>query len=128
MAAGQSLEDVVSHMQSQMMAMAAKNAHLREQVQQMVAERSTNSNATPNTNASPAGAATPSSTGRPRKKLPDLRPFSGKRSEYNVWALDARQKLDVDGESIGSPRDQYAYLLHSIFPFRLEECSFSSSP
>lgn len=52
----------------------------------------------------------PEATNRPKRKLPDLALFSGKRADYLVWAITARQKLERDGASIGTPADQYAYL------------------
>lgn len=47
---------------------------------------------------------------RPKRKLPDLSLFSGKRTEYLVWSITARQKIERDGPSIGTSDDQYAYL------------------
>jgi hypothetical protein len=42
--------------------------------------------------------------------MPELSLFSGERREYKVWALEARQKLDIDGEVLGPLQHQFAYL------------------
>jgi hypothetical protein len=42
--------------------------------------------------------------------MPDLSLFSGERREYKVWALEARQKLEIDGEALGPHSHQFAYL------------------
>jgi hypothetical protein len=47
---------------------------------------------------------------RPRPKLPGLTEFDGKRSNWDQWHMKANLKLRVDGDSIGSPLDQLAYL------------------
>jgi hypothetical protein len=47
---------------------------------------------------------------RPRPKLPGLTEFDGKRHNWEQWYMKAKLKLSVDGESIGSPLDQLAYL------------------
>ncbi|KAL5596456.1 uncharacterized protein BROUX77_007140 [Berkeleyomyces rouxiae] len=47
---------------------------------------------------------------RPKPKIPDIPLFSGKRAEYRVWAMYARQKIARDGPSIGDDGDQYTYL------------------
>ena len=62
----------------------------------------------------PAPAYPASNTPRPKRRLPDIPLFTRKRNEYKVWALNARQKLLRDGDSIGSPTDQYAYLFTRI--------------
>ncbi|KAI0991077.1 hypothetical protein K3495_g17110, partial [Podosphaera aphanis] len=47
---------------------------------------------------------------RPKHKLPELDKFSGKRTEYRIWALAAKQKIKKDGEAIGAPGDQFDYI------------------
>ncbi|KAL5601330.1 uncharacterized protein BROUX77_005579 [Berkeleyomyces rouxiae] len=47
---------------------------------------------------------------RPKPKIPDIPLFSGKRAEYLVWAMYARQKIAPDGPAIGDDGDQYTYL------------------
>jgi hypothetical protein len=42
--------------------------------------------------------------------MPELSLFSGERYEYKVWSLEARQKLQIDGEVIGPDQYQFAYL------------------
>ena len=44
---------------------------------------------------------------RPRPKLPKLAKFSGKRSEWRAWEMDAYSKLAVDGGAIGTKQDQF---------------------
>ena len=58
----------------------------------------------------PAPARPTLDTPRPKRRLPDIPLFTRKRNKYKVWALNARQKLLYDGDSIGSATDQYAYL------------------
>jgi hypothetical protein len=52
----------------------------------------------------------------PRRRLPELSPFTGRRSEYRVWRTEAREKLRIDGASIGSPTDQATYLFSRLGP------------
>lgn len=47
---------------------------------------------------------------RPKEKLPTLREFSGKRSEWDEWCLAARNKLIADGDAIGSAKEHFLYL------------------
>lgn len=51
---------------------------------------------------------------RPRPKLPKLAKFSGKRSEWKAWEMDAYSKLAIDGGAIGTARDQFAYIYASL--------------
>ncbi|KAI0992201.1 hypothetical protein K3495_g15985, partial [Podosphaera aphanis] len=57
-----------------------------------------------------SGAATAATVKRPKHKLPELEKFSGKRTEYRIWALVAKQKIKKDGEAIGTPGDQFDYI------------------
>lgn len=51
-----------------------------------------------------------------RKKavLPKLQEFDGKRSEWAQWFQQARMKLEIDAESIGDSRNQFAYIFSSL--------------
>jgi len=42
--------------------------------------------------------------------MPDISLFSGERGEYKAWAIEARQKLEIDGEALGPYPHQFAYL------------------
>lgn len=53
---------------------------------------------------------------RPRPRLPDIHKFSGRREEYKSWALLARRKIEVDGDSIGTPQHQCDYLFAQLQP------------
>ena len=44
---------------------------------------------------------TETTTKRPKERLPTLREFDGKRTEWNEWELVARNKLYADGDAIG---------------------------
>ena len=47
---------------------------------------------------------------RPRARLPDPAMFGGNTSEWPTWRITIENKLDVDGDAIGPPRDQFAYV------------------
>jgi hypothetical protein len=47
---------------------------------------------------------------RPKKALPDIPRFSGKRKDFKAWALEARAKIGIDGDSIGNPYAQFYYI------------------
>jgi hypothetical protein len=57
-------------------------------------------------------APTPSAPGIPRPKaiLPNPPKFDGTRSEYEGWRSLIRDKIDIDGEAIGSARNQFIYV------------------
>lgn len=71
--------------------------------------------ATPATNNSTLATSAPTAAEkRPREKLPLLCTYSGKRSDWDEWHLQAVSKLRVDGISIGSDYDQFLYLFHRL--------------
>jgi hypothetical protein len=71
--------------------------------------------ATPAANvATPATPMPTAAEKRPREKLPLLCAYSGKRSDWDEWHLQAVSKLRVDGPSIGSDYDQFLYLFHRL--------------
>jgi hypothetical protein len=47
---------------------------------------------------------------RPRPWLPDPAMFAGSSLEWPSWRTVMENKLAVDGEAIGSPQDQFAYV------------------
>jgi hypothetical protein len=47
---------------------------------------------------------------RPWPRLPDPAMFAGSSSEWPSWRTVMENKLAVDGEAIGSPQDQFAYV------------------
>jgi hypothetical protein len=49
-------------------------------------------------------------TARPKAILPSSFKFDGIRSEYEGWRFLIRNKVDVDGEAIGSVRNQFFYV------------------
>ena len=51
---------------------------------------------------------------RPKERLPTLREFGGKRTEWDEWELVARNKLYADGEAIGSGYDQFLYIFSRL--------------
>jgi len=58
-------------------------------------------------------APTPTSapgTARPKAVLPSPPKFDGTRSEYEGWRSLIRDKVDIDGEAIGSARNQFIYV------------------
>ncbi|KAI0994386.1 hypothetical protein K3495_g13796 [Podosphaera aphanis] len=63
-----------------------------------------------------ANFATSTCIKRPKHKLPELNKFSGKRSEYRIWALAAKQKIKKDGDAIGTPGDQCDYIFARMEP------------
>jgi hypothetical protein len=51
---------------------------------------------------------------RPRPRLPDPARFAGSSSEWLSWRTVMENKLAVDGEAIGSPQDQFAYVFSRL--------------
>ena len=49
-------------------------------------------------------------TARPKAILPNPPKFDGTRSEYEGWRSLVRDKVDIDGEAIGSARNQFLYV------------------
>jgi hypothetical protein len=49
-------------------------------------------------------------TARPKAILPNPPKFDGTRSEYEGWRSLIRDKVDIDGEAIGSARNQFIYV------------------
>lgn len=47
---------------------------------------------------------------RPRAKLPDMKMFTGKRSDWRAWKNKMEAKLDRDQLAIGDRRDRFAYI------------------
>lgn len=45
-----------------------------------------------------------------RPTLPDPPKFDGKKTTFRAWLLEMRNKLQVDGEALGSRSDQFAYI------------------
>src|SRR5271163_4834248 len=61
----------------------------------------------------PTRAPTPTPTSgaaRPKAILPNPPKFDGTRSEYEGWRSLIRDKVDIDGEAIGSARNQFIYV------------------
>src|SRR5271163_3788646 len=61
----------------------------------------------------PTRAPTPTPTpgaARPKAILPNPPKFDGTRSEYERWRSLIRDKVDIDGEAIGSARNQFIYV------------------
>lgn len=77
--------------------------------EQMMAEIHRLRNVVANYESAPAPQS-PADAARPRPCLPDIALFSGKRSDYLVWSLTARQKLSLDAAALGGPRQSFAYL------------------
>lgn len=46
--------------------------------------------------------------------LPRLQEFDGKRSEWAQWHQQAKMKLEIDSESIGDARHQFAYIFATL--------------
>ena len=57
-----------------------------------------------------AGTTAAEPVRRPRPALPDISLFSGRRTDYLVWSLSARQKLLLDEAALGGAHAAYAYL------------------
>jgi hypothetical protein len=51
---------------------------------------------------------------RPRARLPDPAMFAGNTSEWPSWRTVIENKLDVDGQAIGSLQDQFAYVFSRL--------------
>ena len=84
-----------------------------EQLQQQLAALQASSATTSTAPTAPAatpGEQTATATRRPKEKLPTLRTYSGRRSEWDEWHLAALNKIRADGEAIGTPFDQFLYL------------------
>ena len=47
---------------------------------------------------------------RPRARIPDPPKFAGLTSDWRSWKLTISNKLQVDGEAIGSSTDQEIYI------------------
>src|SRR5262245_7821479 len=65
---------------------------------------------TPATTSSPSADETPPDTTRRKAILPDPPKFDGTRSEYEGWRSLIYDKIEVDGEVIGSPKNQFLYI------------------
>lgn len=77
----------------------------------------------PTQNQAPAPAPTPSS-GRRRQALPAVLPFHGDRELYRTWRLAMDNKLLVDGDAIGGPDAQVAYVYNSLQGVAATQCLF----
>jgi len=67
--------------------------------------------AAPLTVPSPQDIPVPAgSTIRPRHKLPEMKMFTGKRSDWRAWKTKMEQKLERDHLAIGDAKDQFAYI------------------
>lgn len=66
--------------------------------------------------ASPIGIVPPLATAlrRPRARLGDVTPFTGKKTEYRGWRVEMAAKLATDGEAIGNGQDQCAYVFSRL--------------
>lgn len=96
--------------------LAAMQAEIRALNNQLLEQTATQPLPT-TTEPQPAPAPMPATyveTRRPRPCLPDVTPFTGKRSDYLVWSLSARQKIKLDAPSIGGPAEQYSYLFERM--------------
>lgn len=59
----------------------------------------------------PVSAPMDDNSGRPPKpKLPELTKWSGRRSDYRAWVMEARAKLDTDGACIGTEANKIEHL------------------
>lgn len=103
--------------------MREQAAEFQQQLLQLTRERDLARDAAAAVSARPdalmADHETPASTPvlkRPKPKLPELFKFSGKRSEYYTWSLQAKSKIRKDGEAIGTPEDQCDYLYAQLQP------------
>ena len=51
---------------------------------------------------------------RPHARLPDPAMYAGNVNDWSTWRITMENKLVVDGEAIGSPRDQFAYVFSRL--------------
>ncbi|KAK3896772.1 hypothetical protein C8A05DRAFT_20328 [Staphylotrichum tortipilum] len=60
--------------------------------------------------------APPSAPGQTKKRatLPDPPRFDGNRSKFPAWLLEMQNKLQTDGEALGSSRDQFNYVFSRL--------------
>jgi len=72
---------------------------------------------TPTPTTTSATVPTPASTSvleeqtqRPRYKLPEMKMFTGKRSNWRAWKNKIEEKLDRDRLAIGDRKDHFAYI------------------
>ena len=52
----------------------------------------------------------PITKGKKKPVLPDPPKFDRKRSTYRIWGLEMKNKLEVDGDVIGTEADQFIYI------------------
>ena len=109
------LQEENAMLRSNLQQMAAMMTELQGQVQGLRNEREAARAPTPTPTPTTATttAAAPAATDipmRPREKLPTLSEFDGKRHLWEQWCLQAKLKLTVDGEAIGTALDQFAYV------------------
>jgi hypothetical protein len=60
--------------------------------------------------APPASPAVPPSQVKKKPTLPDPPRFDGVRRKFRAWKQEMESKLETDGSTIGSERDQFAYV------------------
>lgn len=51
---------------------------------------------------------------RPRARLPDPAMYAGNVNDWSTWRITMENKLAVDGEAIGAPQDQFAYVFSRL--------------
>jgi Retrotransposon gag protein len=92
------------------LAQQIKTIEQRTQVQSPSTDQTTPV-ATPE--SAPTPVPTPTSEGSsqwPRARLPDMKTFTGKRSEWGTWKNKMKAKLDRDRLAIGDRLDRFAYI------------------
>jgi hypothetical protein len=57
---------------------------------------------------------TTSARDRPRARFPNPEPFHGDRSLWRAWKVEMENKLDLDRESIGDKKGQFAYVFSRL--------------
>lgn len=56
----------------------------------------------------------PEAPRRPRPRLPDPEKFAGSVNDWPTWRITMENKLAVDGDAIGSPREQFMYIFSRL--------------
>ena len=100
-----------------LLAMQGQNQTIQEQLAQLTgflrnSQTQSTPSVTPNEGEvlAPLAPAQKNTSSRPKPVLPNTPKFSGDRKSYEVWRTQITDKIRVDGASIGSPANQFAYV------------------
>jgi len=96
-------EHQYAQVQALQAALAATNSELKALHQPTPAEAPAETPRTPTPMPAPGIA-------RPKPILPNPPKFDGTRNDYEGWRSLIRDKVDIDGEAIGSARNQFLYV------------------